>query len=88
MASVKNLKKDLNNTYGAIIDGALIHQASTPKEDHKKSEALIDDVIADFDVIIADINKKDVENRSKHLKTVNQKMEDNANAFIERLNAL
>lgn len=88
MASVRNLKKDLNNTYGAIIDGALIHQVSAPKEDQNKSEALIEDVITDFDQIILEINKKDVENRSKHLKSVNHKMEENANQFIERLNSL
>lgn len=88
MASVRNLKKDLNNTYGAIIDGALIQQVSAPNEDQNKSEALIEDVINDFDQIILEINKKDVENRSKHLRSVNQKMEENANQFIERLNSL
>lgn len=88
MASVKNLKKDLNNTYGAIIDGALIHQVSIPQKDHKQSEELIDDVIASFDKVISEINKTDVDNKSKHLKEVNQTVESDTNTFIERLNAL
>lgn len=88
MASVKNLKKDLNNTYGAIIDGALIHQASIPQKDHKPSEELIDDVIINFDKVIAEINKKDVDSKSKHLQKVNKMIESDANTFIKRLNAL
>ncbi|MFN2261934.1 MAG: hypothetical protein ABR595_07730 [Psychroflexus sp.] len=88
MGSIKNLKKDLNNVYGEIIDAVMIHQETMVPEDQTKSEALIDDIIDSFDNLVAKINDKSVENRASHLKSVQQEIEKESNAFIERLNNL
>lgn len=88
MGSIKNLKKDLNNVYGEIIDAVMIHQETISPEDQTKSEALIDDIIASFDDLVEKINDKSVENRAAHLKSVQKEIENQSNTFIERLNNL
>ena len=43
MASIKNLKKDLNNIIGEIIQNINLWQLENPEADLKKSEKLIDE---------------------------------------------
>ncbi|WP_127845055.1 hypothetical protein [Psychroflexus aestuariivivens] len=88
MGSIKNLKKDLNNVYGEIIDAVMIHQETMAPEDQTKSEALVDDIIASFDDLVEKINNKSVEKRASHLKSVQIEVEKQSNDFIERLNNL
>lgn len=88
MASKKELKKDLNNRFGEIIDGALINQEADSKDSSIKTEELVDDIISEFDTIIEQINKRDSEDRAKHLKSVKGNINKKADEFIERLNNL
>ena len=59
MASVKNLKKDLNNIIGEIIQNINLWQLENPDKDVKKSEKLIDECFDAFDNIIKKIHQKD-----------------------------
>jgi hypothetical protein len=88
MASKKELKKELNDRFGEIIDGALINQEANSKDSTSKTEELVDDIIAEFDQLIEQINKRDAEDRGKHLKSVRESMNKKADEFIERLNKL
>ncbi|MCH8535402.1 MAG: hypothetical protein LAT51_10070 [Flavobacteriaceae bacterium] len=88
MASIKQLKRDLNNAIGEVIEGTMIHQMVNSKEDASKTDELIDDSINAFDELIAKINKKDVEDRKKHLKEVNQEIDEKLGKLVERLNSL
>ena len=88
MASKKQLKKDLNNRFGEIIDGALINQEADSKDSSIKTEELVDDIISEFDTIIEQINKRDSDDRAKHLKSVKENINKKADEFIERLNTL
>ncbi|EMY82172.1 hypothetical protein ES731_06100 [Psychroflexus gondwanensis] len=88
MASKKQLKKDLNNRFGEIIDGALINQEADSKDSSIKTEELVDDIISEFDTIIEQINKRDSDDRAKHLKSVKENINKKADEFIERLNNL
>ena len=45
MASIKNLKKDINYTLGDLIEECYVYQLLNPKADVKASEALIDEAI-------------------------------------------
>lgn len=86
MASKKELKKELNNRFGEIIDGALIHQEANSEDVKEKTEELVDDIIAEFDQQIEQINKRDAEDRAKHLKSVKASINKKADEFIKRLN--
>lgn len=87
MASIKNLKKDINYVLGDIITAADLLQDSQP-ESAKEAEAIIDDAIATFDDLIAQINNKKVENRKAALVQVEKQLEEKAVALITRVNQL
>ena len=87
MASIKNLKQDLNNAIGEIIEGSMLQQIVGDEKNNKKADELVDESIAFFDEMISEINKK-TENRKKHLKGVNQKIDKKLEEFVDRLNKL
>ncbi|XLS28228.1 hypothetical protein ACJD0Z_13575 [Flavobacteriaceae bacterium M23B6Z8] len=88
MASIKNLKKDINNVLGDIIDAVYVWEISTQNYNDKKGNAIIDEAIAVFDELIAKVNDKTVENRQKHLKQVNEELEEKSQALVAKLNKL
>ncbi len=88
MASVRDLKKDINYILGDIIEAVYIWEYANPKTDPKKSEAIIDEAIEIFDDLIAKVNDKSVDNRKAHLKSVNKELEDRGKTLIEKLNKL
>lgn len=88
MASIKNLKQDLNNAVGEIIEGSMLQQVIGDEKSQKNAEELVYESIAFFDEMISEINIKKVENRSKHLKEVNQKIDKKLEELVEKLNQL
>ncbi|TCP22596.1 hypothetical protein EV195_11124 [Tenacibaculum skagerrakense] len=88
MASVKNLKKDINYTLGDIIGECNVWELENPNEDASKSQAIIDEAISTFDELIAKVHVKDVENKKAHFKSINAELETRANALVGKLNAL
>jgi len=88
MASVRELKKNINNVMGDIIEAVYITDAANNKQDSKEGAAVIDEAIATFDDLIAKVNKKDVDNRSKHFKGVRQELEKKAAELVEKVNKL
>tara|TARA_R110002012_G_C11675852_1_gene613654 strand:- start:12848 stop:13117 length:270 start_codon:yes stop_codon:yes gene_type:complete len=88
MASIQNLKKDINYVLGDIIEAVYFWEASNNKKSSKEGSALIDDAIKTFDDLIGEVNNKKVDNRSEHLKKVRVALEEKATALVERLNKL
>ena len=88
MASIRDLKQDINYVLGDIIEAALLHQAANPDSDTKASEAVVDDSITTFDELIAKVNDKNVENRKAHLKSVRAELESRGAELIARINKL
>ena len=56
MASKKQLKKDINNSVGDLIEEIYVWELLNPKGDFKESEKLIDEAIALFDELIMKIH--------------------------------
>jgi hypothetical protein len=88
MSNKRDLKKDLNYVFGDIIDAALIWQAANPEEDTAKTEAIIDESIQGFDELIAEANKRGVENAKAHFKGIRQSLEAKATELVAKINAL
>lgn len=86
MASIKNLKKDINYTLGDII--GYVTEKVDPKGDIKEVEAIIDDTIEAFDALVAKVNAKNVENKKAHFKEVNVELEAKANELVARVNKI
>ncbi len=88
MASVRDLKRDINYVLGDIIEAVYIWELTNPEKETKASEKIIDEAIATFDDLIAKVNAKDVENRKSHFKAINQELEDRGRKLIDKINAL
>ena len=86
MASIKNLKKDINYTLGDII--GFVTEKVDPKGDNKEVEAIIDETINTFDVLIAKINQKGVENKKAHYQSVSADLEAKAGELVAKINKL
>jgi vacuolar-type H+-ATPase subunit H len=88
MASVRNLKKDINFVLGDIIEAVYITELSAGGQATEKSEALIDEAITTFDQLMKEVNAKKVENKKEHFKQINKKLEESANQLLGKLGAL
>lgn len=84
MASIRNLKKDINYVLGDIIDAVYF----TGKMQTEGGKALVTEILNDFDTLIDKVADKTVENRGAHLKQVRKDFEQKAGALVEKLNAL
>ena len=87
MASVRDLKRNINDVIGDIIEAVYIWELSNPKADNKKAEAIIDEAITTFDELIVKVNTN-VDNKKQHFNGVRQELEDRGRALIDKINAL
>jgi len=88
MASIRNLKKDINYVLGDIIEAVYLFEASGSKQNSKEGNEVIDGAIEAFDDLIGKVNNKGVENRQAHLKSVKVELEEKAAGLIEKLNKM
>ena len=88
MASIKNLKKDINDVLGDVIGECYVWELENPKADNRKSEAIIDEAVETFDQLIAKIHSKDVENKKEHFRSISAELESKATALLEKVNKL
>ena len=72
MSSIKNLKKEINNSIGELIEDIYAFEILNPNLDLKKSEILIDESIALFDELIIKIYARDKSKSKMALKTIIQ----------------
>ena len=89
MASVKNLKKDINYVLSDIIEECYIWQIL--QEDDKKAakaEKIIDESIDTFDSLIEKVNAKDVTDKKAHFKAINAELEKKATALLGKIQKL
>lgn len=87
MASIRDLKKDINFVLGDIIEAVYLWEA-TSSANSKEGEKIIDGAIATFDDLMAKVNQKDVEDRKAHFKKVRKELEEKAIDLVEKLNQL
>ena len=88
MASIRDLKKDINFVLGDIIDAVYIWESATNNTNSKEGSAIIDEAIALFDSLIAKLNQKDVAERKSHFNGIRKELETEATGLIEKLNGL
>ena len=88
MASVKNLKKDINYVFSDIIEAVYIWEMTAQGKPTKESEALVDEAIASFDGLIKKVNQSGVENKKDHYRKINAEFEQSAKQLVEKINAL
>ncbi len=88
MASVKNLKKDINFILGDVIEECYTWELLNPEADTKKSSAIVDETIVAFDSLIVKLNTKVVESKKSHFKSVQTDLETVAGKLLAKVNKL
>ena len=88
MASIRDLKKDINNVLGDIIEAVFIIEDTKDHPESKEGSAIIESAIGAFDELIAKVNQRDVEDRSAHLKSVRKELEKKAQDLVAKVNKL
>ena len=88
MASIRDLKKDINYVLGDIIEAVYVWELTNPAKETKKSEAVIDEAIGVFDELIVKVNDRSVEDKKAHFKAINQELETKGRALIDKINKL
>ena len=63
MATIRDLKKDINHVLGEIIEMTLHWAKANPKADRKASAAIVDEAISAYESFSAKIYQKEVENK-------------------------
>lgn len=86
MASIKDLKKDINYVLGDVIEYTL--DVSILKNETKKGDEIVDEAIVTFDGLIEKVNAKNVENKKAHYKSISEELETKAKALVEKVNSL
>ena len=88
MANVRDLKKDINYVLGDIIEAVYVWEYTNTVKDPKRGEAIIDEAIETFDILIAKVNDKSVENKKAHFNEIKTELEKRGRALIEKINKL
>ena len=89
MASVKNLKKDINYVLSDIIEECYLWQML--QEDAKKAdkaEKIIDEAILTFDELIEKVHTKEIENKKIHFKAISAELEKKATSLLSKIEKL
>lgn len=87
MASIKNLKKDINHVLGDIIGACYEWQQENLKVDTSKAQEIIDEAIETFDNLIEKLNTK-AENKKEHFRAIQKELEEKANELLDKVNKL
>ena len=88
MASIKQLKKDINNSIGSFIEDIYIWELNNPKADIKKSNSLIDESLLLFDQLIKETNLTKVEKSKLHFNSVKNQLNSGLDKMIKKLEKL
>ena len=88
MASIRDLKKDINFVLGDIIEAVYQWEAATDNSNSKEGSTIIDKSIQAFDELMNKVHQKDVDDKKAHFKSLRAELEEKATALIEDLNKL
>lgn len=88
MASVKNLKKDINYVLGDVVDAIYLWEMYNSKADAKASQAVVEEAFTSYDELIARVNQKNIENKKAHFASIRKDLETVAFSLVEKVNNL
>jgi len=83
MASIKNLKKDINYLVDEVIGICLLHQYTRSPENQDELENIINEMVEFRDELISKINNPEVKDGKKKLKSYYRSLFDE---LLEKVN--
>ncbi|WP_435625052.1 hypothetical protein [Flagellimonas sp.] len=88
MASIRDLKKDVNFVLGDIIEAVYIWEAGSDNTNSDEGSVIIDKAIMAFDELMSKIHQKEVDDKKIHFKDIRSQLEVKATELVEELNKL
>ena len=88
MASIRDLKKDVNFVLGDIIEAVYIWESGSNNKNSIEGSVIIDKAIMVFDDIMSNIHHKEVDDKYIHFKDFRAQLEQKATELVEELNKL
>ncbi|MCK5678853.1 MAG: hypothetical protein KAH72_10325 [Flavobacteriaceae bacterium] len=88
MASIKNLKKDINNVLSNIIEECYICQLTNDDKISAKADKVIDEAIEVFDDLIVKLNLKNVDNKKKHFQSIITDLDSKTTKLLKKLDKI
>ena len=88
MASIRELKKDINYVLGDIIGEVQDWEAETGNYGSDEGSALIDKTIEVFDTLMNKVHEKEVENAKAHFDSIRKELVSSALSLTEEINKL
>ena len=88
MAAIKNLKKDIHNTLGDLIEACYVWEFNNEGADASKAQKIIDEAISSFDALMDKIHVKNVESKKAHFTSIKSELETVAASLVAKINAL
>ncbi|MEM9363111.1 MAG: hypothetical protein AAGA43_10770 [Bacteroidota bacterium] len=88
MASIRDLKKDVNFVLGDIIEAVYIWEAGSDNKNSEEGSVIIDKAIMAFDELMSKIHQKEVDDKKIHFKDIRSQLEVRATELVEELNKL
>ena len=88
MASVKNLKKEINYVLGDLVNIVYVYEMTHGGKPTEATDVIVDEIYDNYDPLVTKINLKDVENKKAHFKQIRKEYEATANQIVEKINGL
>ena len=88
MASVKNLKKEINYVLGDLVNIVYVWEMTHGGKPTEATDVIVDEIYDNYDALVTKINLKDVENKKAHFKQIRKEYEATANQIVEKINGL
>jgi len=89
MASIKNLKKDINYIFGEVIDEVNYKQLLNPDVDNDKAEAIIDEAVTAYEDFYNKISAgRKAENKKAYFKNLDEEINQSVKSLLDKIEAL
>jgi len=88
MASIRNLKKDINYVLGDLIEAVYLVELSRTSRPDEATASLIEEALVAFDGFMARVNEKPETAKKQHFQQIRKDLEQTARQLIEKINAL
>lgn len=89
MASVKNLKKEINYVLGDLVDIVYVWEITNGGKPTENTDEIVDSIYNTYDDLLSKINNsRKVEDKKAHFKGVRNDFEGFVNQTVEKINGL
>ncbi len=85
MASIRKLKKEMNNVLSEIIEDCYVCQMNSDDKTAAKAEKIIEEAIGTFDELIVKLHQKDVTDQKTHLRELKVSLNEKTTALSDKI---